>query len=137
MDSAACIEQKGVIEAISEKSVTVNITSFSACANCHAKKACTFIDTTSKLIEVPVAGSKYSVGETVHVFMKRNLGLKATFIAYILPLIILITSLLILTSLKMNELFVGVITLVILVPYFLLIYHFRESLKNTFTFKLK
>ena len=78
----------------------------------------------------------YSVGDTVQVFMKRSLGLKATLIAYILPLIILMASLIALTSLRLSELFVGTFTLIFLIPYFYLLYHFRESLKNTFTFRL-
>ncbi len=136
MDSATCIEQKGVVEALSEGMVKVKITSFSACANCQAKKGCNFIDSKTKHIFVPAGESQYSIGETVRIFMKRSLGLRATLIAYIVPLVILITTLLVLSTLKLNELFVGSITLLILIPYFLLVYHYRESLKKTFTFRL-
>lgn len=136
MDSATCIEQKGVIEAISDGMVKVNITSFSACANCHAKKACNFIDSQTKFIDVPSGNSQYSIGDTVRVFMKRSLGLRATLIAYIIPLIIIISSLFVLTAFELNELFVGLFTLLVLVPYFFLVYHYRESLKNTFTFRI-
>ena len=136
MDYTSCIEQKGVVETISEGMVKVSITSFSACANCHAKKGCSLIDSKTKHIFVPLGKTQYSIGDTVRIFMKRSLGLKATLIAYIIPLVILITTLLVLSSLKLNELFVGLITLLILVPYFMLVYHFRESLKKTFTFRL-
>lgn len=136
MNSSSCIEQKGVIEEISNGMVKVNITSFSACANCHAQKACNFIDSEIKHILVPIEEEQYSIGETVKIFMKRSLGLKAAFIAYIVPVFILIATLLILTSFKLNELFVGLITLMILTPYFLLVYRFRDSLRNTFIFRL-
>ena len=136
MNSTTCIEQEGVIETISEGMAKVNITSFSACANCHAKKGCNLIDSKTKHILLPTGKTQYSIGDTVRIFMKRSLGLRATLIAYIIPLVILITTLLVLTSLKLNELFVGLITLLILVPYFILVYHFRESLKKTFTFRL-
>jgi len=136
MDSATCIEQKGIIEEISEGLVKVNITSFSACANCHAKKACNLIESETKHIYVPTKGNHYSVGETVRVIMRRGLGLRATLIAYIIPLTLLISTLIILTSFQLNELVVGLITLSILTPYFMLVYRFRESLKNTFTFRI-
>lgn len=137
MNSSTCIEQKGVVEEISEGMVKVNITSFSACANCHARKACNFIDSKIKQIIVPSEGDHYAIGDTVHVIMKRVLGLKAACIAYIVPVFLLITTLLILTSLKFNELVVGVFTLLILAPYFLLVYRFRESLRKMYTFRLK
>ncbi len=136
MDSSTCIEQKGIIEEISEGMVKVNITSLSACANCHARKACNLIESETKHICVPTEGNHYSVGETVRIFMKRSLGLKATLIAYIIPMAILISTLIILTSFQLNELFVGTFTLFILIPYFLVVYRFRESLRNTFAFRI-
>jgi sigma-E factor negative regulatory protein RseC len=136
MDSVACIEQKGVVAAISKGMITVNITTASACANCHAKKGCNFLNSETRHIMVQAGGYHFKVGESVRVLMKRSLGLKATLIAYIIPLLILVITLLTLSSLKLNELFVGLTTLLILVPYFLLVYRFRESLKNTFTFRL-
>lgn len=136
MDSATCIEQKGVVEAISEGMVKVNITTFSACANCHAKKGCNFIESKTQHIFAPTGKTHFSIGETVRVIMKRHLGLRAAFIAYIMPLTVLVITLLILSSMQISELIVGLSALLIMVPYFLLLYRFRESLKNTFTFSV-
>ena len=136
MDSSTCIEQKGVVEEISEGMVKVNIVSYSACADCHAKKACNFIDSDIKQIMVPQGNEDYIIGDNVRIYMKRSLGLKATLIAYIIPIFILIAALLLFTSFNMGELAAGILTLLILAPYFLIIYRFRDSLKNTFTFQL-
>ncbi|MBA7528688.1 hypothetical protein ES705_20876 [subsurface metagenome] len=137
MDSSTCIEQKGVVEEISNGMARVNINMFSACAGCHAKKACNFIDARFRHIMVPTDGNHYSIGETVGIIMKRSLGLKASFIAYFIPLALLIVTLLVLTSLRLNEVFAGILTLLILAPYFILVYRFREKLTRTFTIRLR
>jgi sigma-E factor negative regulatory protein RseC len=136
MDSASCIEQKGVIEEISKGMVKVSFMSVSACAECHARKACNLIDSENKHVLIPAEENTYSVGEIVRISMKRNLGLKAAVIAYVVPVFLLILTLLILTSLSMDELTAGLFTLLILAPYFILVYLFRDKMQKTFVFRL-
>jgi len=137
MDSASCIEQKGVIENIEDGLANVNITTFSACTHCHAKNACNISSESSRIIQVPVGEGMYTPGELVRIIMKRSLGMRAAFFAYIFPFILVLALLIVLTSIELSELLAGLSSIVLLVPYFLGLYFFRERLKRTFTFTLQ
>jgi positive regulator of sigma E activity len=138
MDSSTCIEQKGVVEDISDELVKVNITNFSACANCHSKKACGILDSSSREIFVPIDKDRtFSIGETVGISMKRTMGWNATILGYVIPFLLVLATLLILNSLQMHEVVVGLGSLVVLIPYFLALYLSRDRLKNTFSFTIR
>ena len=138
MDSSTCIEQKGVVEEISHGLVKVNITSFSACTNCHSKQACSVLDSAVREVFVPSNNiNSFSIGETVRVIMKRTMGWKATVMGYVIPFMLVLTTLLILSSLHLHEVVVGLGSLVILIPYFIALYLSRERLRNTFSFTIQ
>ena len=85
MDSIDCVEQKGIIEEITNGIATVNITSFSACSSCQSKAGCDMSESEEKQIHVAVDSNLFKKGELVKILMKRSLGLRATLIAYVLP----------------------------------------------------
>lgn len=137
MDSSTCIEQKGVVEDISNGLAKVNITSFSACDNCTTKQACGITDNANREIVVPLTNNQaFSIGETVGIIMKRSMGWKATIFGYVIPFTLVLAVLLILNSLRLHEIIVGLGSLVILIPYFTLLYLVRERLRNTFSFTI-
>ena len=138
MDSSTCIEQKGVVEEISNGLAKVNITSFTVCANCHSKQTCGITDSANRDIYVPIGSSQnISIGETVRIIMKRTMGWKATLLGYVIPFILVLTTLLILSSLQIHEVIVGLGSLGILIPYFITLYLNRERLRNTFSFTIQ
>ncbi len=137
MNSSSCIEQKGVIEEIVDGLAKVRISSFEACATCHAKSACGISEGSTRYYEVPVADNEYSKGEPVLINMKRIMGLKATLIAYIIPFLLVITILFLFTWLDADELITGIVSLIILVPYFSGLYLFRNHLRRSFIFTLR
>lgn len=138
MDSSTCIEQKGVVEEISHGLVKVNITSFSACTNCHSKQACSVLDSAVREVVAPADNiSSFSIGETVRVIMKRTMGWKATVMGYVIPFMLVLTTLLILSSLQLHEVVVGLGSMVILIPYFVILYLNRERLRKTFSFTIQ
>lgn len=138
MDSSTCIEQKGVIEEIDRDLARVQIKAFSACANCHSKAGCGMGESADREILAHVPGTgDFRAGDTVTVIMKRTMGWKAAVLAYIVPFAIVLLALLILTSLQYSELVTGLVSLVLLVPYFVLLYLLRERLKTAFTFSIR
>ena len=137
MKSYTCVEQRGVVEEINDGFAKVSIISFSACAHCVSKEMCNLTDSATREISAPVEDLQITEGETVRVIMKRVLGLKASLLAYFYPFILVILSVLILTAIHLSELASGLISLGILVPYFFVLYLFRERLKRTFTFTLQ
>ncbi len=134
MDSFNCIEQRGVIEKISDGKASVIFSATSICGSCSAQGVCELFGTSSRRIIVPVRSDEFSVGEMVDVVMKRRMGWIATVIAYLIPFLLLIFSLLIGTYYKLNELFIGLITIGILICYFIGLYFFKNRLKKAFTF---
>ena len=136
MTSTDCIEQKGIIDDIENGVAHVLITSVSACASCQANSACHMSETAQKEVDVFIGNSNFHKGEPVKVLMKKSLGLKATFLAYVLPFIILLATLIILTNIGISEAISGIFSLLILIPYFLILYLSRNSLQKTFQFTL-
>jgi positive regulator of sigma E activity len=130
------IDHIGIVQKSDNKSVTVSITSTSACSACHAKGACNLSDKEEKIIKV---SGNYDVkpGDSVTILMKQSMGYAALFLGYIFPLVAVITVLVILISLNTPELLAGLTSLAILIPYYLILLFFRTLIDKKFTFTLK
>lgn len=135
------IEHEGRIIEISENFISVEILSKSACAGCHAKGVCAASDESVKVVEVPLTISTlaqdYSVGETVNVILKQSLGIQAIWIAYVVPLVLLVISLFVFSSLKMGDLNTGLFSLGVLALYYAGVFLFRNKLSKIFTFSIE
>jgi positive regulator of sigma E activity len=131
------IRHRGVISGISPGSIQVTIISESACSGCHAQGMCNASDQKEKMIEVTSPGKQFSTGQPVTVVMRATSGLKALLLGYIFPFLILLSVLIILVTITGNEILSGLVSLVSLIPYYILLYHFRDKLKTTFRFYLE
>jgi sigma-E factor negative regulatory protein RseC len=130
------IEHEGIVKSSDNKSVTVSIISSSACSGCHAESFCSLSGKEEKVVEV--AGSyNVSPGDIVKVLMKQSSGYKAVFLGYVLPLILVLLMLIILASLSVPELTAGLGSIAVLVPYYLLLFLFRDRIGRKFTFTLR
>jgi sigma-E factor negative regulatory protein RseC len=91
----------------------------------------------TKRIEIPHTSGSYRPGDTVTVVGQTATGLRATFLAYILPLIFLLAILGASASMGARAEQSAVISLSVLTAYYLGIYFFRNKLKQTFTFTIQ
>jgi sigma-E factor negative regulatory protein RseC len=131
------ISHKGIITGIDRDVIRVTILVESACASCHAKGFCTIADEKEKVIEAQNRQpNNFSVGEKVHVAMKKSLGLKAVFYGYFLPFLILIAVLLTAYEITSDEALSGITALAVLAPYYFGLYLMREKLKSGFQFEV-
>ena len=137
MSSGNAIEHQGIVEYISNEVIRVKITSVSACVGCHARGMCSVSDMEDKEILVPDSGGGFRKGDLVEVMMKSSLGTKAVLIGYVYPFLILLTVLLILTGSGVTELKAGILSLGTLVPYYFMVYLFRDKLARTFSFSIR
>jgi sigma-E factor negative regulatory protein RseC len=130
------IQHDGTVKKVDANSVLVSITSCSACSGCHAEGMCGISGKEEKLIDVT---GKYNVspGDAVTIMMERATGYKAVAVSYLGPLILLIASLIVLDSMAVGEAAAGLISVSLLLPYFVILYLFRKSLNRSFIFKLK
>lgn len=117
--------------------ITVTITSSSACSACHAKGACTVADIQEKEIEIPQIKSHYAPGQEVTVLFQESAGFKALFYGYLLPLLLVFSVLIVIFSVTNHEILSGLLSLGILVPYYITIYFFRDKLKKVFKFEVE
>lgn len=130
------ITHEGIIDHIENDTVFVRILSKSACAECHSKSMCSVSEMNEKLIEVKQKGSGFTTGETVNVILDRSLGNKAVLLGYFIPFILLITTLLV-SSLYFGELWSGLMAVAVLIPYYLLLFSFKDKLSKTFHFRIE
>jgi len=132
------INHNGRIEKIEGDTVFVRIIQQSACSGCHAKGMCSASDQKEKVIEVNDPNSdRFHINEEVTLCGQSSLGLQAVLLAFVLPLIIVVAAIVAGTYLQWDETTSGLTGLLLLVPYYCILYFLREKLKRKFIFTLK
>jgi sigma-E factor negative regulatory protein RseC len=137
MSANQAIEHEGLIKNINGNNVLVRIVSQSACAACHAKGGCSTAEMQEKENEVTDFSGIFKVGETVNLIMKQSQGYTALLIAYIYPFLLVFTSLLITTSSGLGDLKAGLLSLAVLLPYYLIIYALKNKIRKRFIFSIR
>ena len=117
---------------------TVEIIVSSACSSCHAKGLCGMSEDEQKLLSVPTDPyAAYDVGDEVKVCTKMTMGLKAVWISYVIPLLILMILILTLSAVIGNEVITGLVSIGGVAVYYLIIWLLRDRLQNEFVFYIK
>jgi sigma-E factor negative regulatory protein RseC len=135
---ADLIKHKGIVEKIDGSHVTVRIVQTSACSSCSAKGLCNASESKEKLIDVYQSQVPCRVGEEVVVCGTTSMGMRAVFLAFGIPLLILLASLFV--SMRMTDddaLLSAVIALCAVIPYYLIIYLCKDKLDRTFSFTIE
>ena len=134
---AGDIRHRGVVDMIDGQTVVVRITQDAACGGCHAKDICHAAGSREKLVEVSgTDAGNLSVGQTVTVSGSESVGMKAVWIAFGLPLLLMFVVLLTAILLGGSEKTSALIAIGVLVPYYIVVYLFRERLKRVFQFRI-
>lgn len=134
-----CVEQKGIVIKTQADKITVKIEQKSTCASCHARGACTSLDKKDKEIEVKTKeANNYNIGDEIIITISTKLGMKAVFIAFVLPLILLVISLFLTIQLfLLSQPLSALISLVVLTAYFFVLYKQKRFLSKEFNFSIK
>jgi sigma-E factor negative regulatory protein RseC len=135
-DKGKKIEHLGRIQQVSGDTIKVNLINVAACSSCHVKGSCSVSDVDNKVIEVANTGAAFKPGDSVTVAFNESQGVKALFLGYIIPFIVLMVVLIIAWYLTGNELATALLALGSLIPYYMGLTLFRKKLENTFTFKV-
>ena len=135
---AGDVSHKGRVLSITPEVTTVAIEQHSACSECHAAGLCTLSDVVEKAVEVPTRPfAAYNVGDEVEVVLKASMGFKAVWLAYFIPLIVLLAVILLLAWMGVGEVVAGLSGIGAVAVYYLLLWLFRGELKNEYTFTIK
>ena len=135
---ADLIKHKGIVEKIDGSHVTVRIVQTSACSSCSAKGLCNASESKEKLIDVYQSQVPCRVGEEVVVCGTTSMGMRAVFLAFGIPLLILLAALFV--SMRMtgdDALLSAVIALCAVIHYYLIIYLCKDKLDRTFSFTIE
>jgi len=132
------IHHKGIIKKEDNKFYYVSIIAQSACNACHAKGVCNVSDLNEEIIEITKTESdSYKIGDEVEVAMEKSLGTVAVMLGYIIPFLLVLITLIGMLALSVDQGVAGLISLGILIPYYLILYMNRNHLKKTFVFKIR
>lgn len=132
------IKHSGVIKEIDEHQYYVSIVTQSACVSCSAKGVCNVSEMKDEIVEVSRNKTdQYVVGDQVEILMEKSQGTKAVMLGYIVPFLIVLVTLIVSLGLIGNEGIAGLISIGVLVPYYLILYYNRERLKTAFRFRLR
>jgi positive regulator of sigma E activity len=114
----------------------IKIISQAACAKCQAKSLCSAAERKDKYIDT-ISTENLKPGDSVTVIMEERLGWIAIFYTFILPLLLMASVLFLTSSLGGSEIKSALLALGSLLPYYLLLYVFREKIGKDFIFKAK
>jgi sigma-E factor negative regulatory protein RseC len=127
----------GFVSEVKGTSLLVNIVSQSACSTCHAQGACNVSDFQDKVIEINDVSGEYKVGQQVNVVFKQSKGFAAVIWGYVIPFFLVLGTLIVTLEISGNELYAGLASLLVLIPYYITLYFFRHLLKKVFKFELE
>lgn len=127
----------GIVERVDTNRVIVRITQYSACAGCHAKSACTMSDKKEKQVEIEDASGDYHPGEAVVIIGQDSMGMEAVLWAFAVPVVLMLIAVVTGISSGWEETASGALGVLVLIPYYIVLYVLRDKLKKRFVFKLK
>ena len=138
MKDTETISHEGVVTKIADDELEIKILAQSACAACHAKSACGMGEQAEKILTVPRPKDKdFAVGQRVNVRMAIGQGNKAAILAYLLPILLLLAVLFTCLGLGLNDGLSALISIVALIPYYIVLYLKRDQLKKRFEYSIK
>ena len=138
MSEKETISHEGIVTKITDDELQVKIIALSACAACHAKSACTMSDRQEKILTLPrPEGQEFHLLQKVNVVMSVGQGNKAAVLAYLIPIVILLAMLFVCLGLGLSEGLSALLSIVALIPYYIVLYSQRDKLKKRFEYRIE
>ena len=136
MSKAETIRHEGVVEQIGAESCQVRILQASACSSCEARKLCRSSESKEKLVKVKGNYPTLQVGDQVTLCGSVRQGLRASVLAYVIPLILMLVALFAGTRLW-GEKLGALAALVALALYYGVLFLLKDKLGKQFEFSLE
>ena len=132
------ISHSGVVESVEDGCVHVRIVVTSACAACKVAGYCNAAESKEKVVDVYTSKSEaYAVGQAVTVSASRQVATHALLLAFGLPFVILVAVLVGVLLLTGNELWAALGGLLALVPYYGILWLFRQKVRDRLAFQIE
>ena len=132
------ISHSGVIESMEGNSVHVRIVQTSACAACKVAGYCNAAESKEKIVDVtPVDISLYKVGQVVTVSASGRVAARALLWGFGIPFLVLVGVLFAALQVSGSEGVAALSALAALVPYYGLLWLFREKMREQLAFSIE
>ena len=131
------IEHSGFVTRVDGKNIQVQIIQMSACSSCHAKGACSAADMDEKFVDVESTDDTLRIGDQVNIVGESSTGLLAVLLAFVIPFMLILTSLFVLRNIVPNEAVSGTVSLALLIPYYIILSLFNKKLKRKLQFRIE
>lgn len=132
------IRQSATIVGITPDELVVEVCRPDACTACRAKSLCQGgDDTNGKRMTLLNDRQGYEVGEKVTLLMRQSSGLKAVIIAYLIPVVLIVATLLIGQYYAVKEVVTALVALGILILYLIAIRLLRNTMNRTLTIEIE
>lgn len=131
------IVHHGEIIDINGNCISVRVLQASACATCAAAQLCKSSESKEKVMKVHSDhADEYVKGEKVQLQIDVRHGLQAAFLAYVVPLILIVLELAGVRYFGGSDGLAAMGCLLILAPYYGILYAKRDSLSRKFAIKI-
>ena len=136
MGEKELIRHEGIVESIGADGLMVRILQASACSSCEARKLCRSSESKEKLVEVKGHYPTLQVGDQVTLCGSVRQGLRASVLAYVSPLILMLVALFAGTRLW-GEKLGALAALLTLALYYGVLFLLKDKLGKQFEFSLE
>ena len=127
----------GEIIDIAGQCISVRILQASACSTCAAAQLCKSAEAKEKVMKVQLADAgAYEIGEMVRLQIDVRNGLQAAFLAYVVPLFLIVLELVGVNSFGGSDALAALGCIVILALYYGFLYAMRNRISRKFEIKL-
>ena len=135
---ADIIKHRGIVEKIDGSHIVVRIVQTSACSACNAKGLCNASESKEKQIDVYEVNPAYRIGEEVILCGTTSMGMKAVFLAFGIPVFLLMAALFVTMRVTDGDaLLSAIVALVAVVPYYAVLYLMKDKMNKTFSFVIE
>lgn len=132
------IVHSGRIVEITPEFTSVEIVSESACSACHAKGLCGVSESRTKVVQLPTRGwDDYKVGDEVQLVLKSSMGHRAVWLAYVIPLFILLAVMLGLLEAGVRDIVSAGVAVAAIAVYYFVLWLCRKKLQKEYIFNIK
>lgn len=131
------IRHSGIIHSVNNDSLQVRILQTSACAGCKVAGHCSASESKEKMIDVFGIFPESRVGQKVTIVASTQVGIRAVVLGFVVPFVIMVGVLLVLMRLTSSEPLSALLSVVSLIPYYMLLYVCRDRLREKLSFTIE
>jgi len=132
------IVHQGKVISVSQNRVTVSFEKHQSCQGCKAKHSCSLMTQQNQEVGITVDNPQdYKAGQEVELLINAKAGFAAVFLAYILPLMLVLIVLFGVWLWQKDEALAALLSLLSLVPYYAALYALQGKLQSKMEIRLR